>query len=780
MARHRGGKGSHGGGGRGGKSKRGGRGNGQWQNAPEYKNEKMEQYYKDQLILTENEWEAHLETCKRPLPTTFRVTGSRENATRVRDYMERVYFPYLTGKSHDGLAIDPPAAIEWYPDNLAYKLNISKSAIRMNPDFKKFQKFLVMETDAGNLVRQEAVSMIPPLLMDIKSDSVMLDMCAAPGSKTSQMVEYLHQDSKWPTGVVIANDSDFKRAYTLTHQVKRMNSPNLVVTNHDATFLANFYNDENKSVQKFDRILADVPCSGDGTLRKNIDMWKSWTVKAGISLHPTQVNCLRRGLQMLKVGGRLVYSTCSLNPIEDEAVLTAVLSSIDGAAHLVDVSAQLPALKRRPGLHTWKATDNDGNYISSIDDVTKDKHRFPTSVFPPTPELAQELHLERAMRIYPHLADTGGFFVAVIDKTAEISGEIVSVRYKAEKTAQASEKRQRSASPLTETMSKKAKSDVEQADIPQVDSEEVAEMAVSSEAQSTPAMAESPLPHEVPQVIGKPKFMKSLNDEYFKFLAPDHPDLKVIFNYFGLSTELGHDCFLTRNISGEPVRSLYYTSPLVKRLLIHNENRVKFVHAGVKVFNRQNVSNMEDGTVAALNMCKWRIAQDGIDMIKDAIDGRKYVHCTLPEFNIFMQHEYPRSSLFPRTESSVITQLNGRPYGCYLLVCDLTENQDSKIPQRFVVPLWKSKVTIQMMLARKDKEAIYTRITGEELPPAVKIDGNTIKELEASVTPSEDAESVMPTSVVVNYGADDEIEAVDSAIADAAAREEEGSAAAVL
>lgn len=680
--------------------------------------------------------------------------------------MEKVYFPYLSGKSHEGSPLAPPEAIDWYPERLAYKLDIPKQVIRKNPDFKKFQKFLVLETDAGNLIRQEAVSMIPPLLMNIKSDSVVLDMCAAPGSKTSQMVEYLHADVEAPTGLVVANDSDFKRAYMLTHQVKRLNSPNFVVTNHDATFLANFYNDENKTVQKFDCVLADVPCSGDGTLRKNVDVWKNWTVKGGISLHPTQVNCLRRGLQMLKVGGRLVYSTCSLNPIENEAVLAAVLTQVKGCAHLVDVSDQLVDLKRRPGLHTWRATDNDGNYISSIDDVKKDKYRFPTSVFPPSPEIAEELHLERAIRVYPHLSDTGGFFVAVIDKTAEISGDLISVRYKPDKPEKSevpaaeeldekpTTKRERSAEP--ESAEKKVKTEP--------DSQPQQIKAEDSATNGTDIKAEplEPLPHEVEQVIGKPKFMKSLNDEYFKFLPEDHPELKSITNYYGFTKHIYPDCFLSRNISGEPVRSLYYTSPLVKALLVHNESRMKFVHAGIKMFNRQNVNNIDDGSAMAKDMCKWRIAQDGMGVIKDAVSQDRYVTCTLEELYIFMKHEYPRSELFTTTEGSVMAQLKDKPYGCYIVKCDLTQDTNSHIPEILHLPLWKSRVTLQMMLARKDKEAVYTRITGEELPPAIKIDTKTVRELEAAPM------------------ADDEREAVDSVIADAAATEEEGRAARIL
>lgn len=758
----------------------------QWTEADMH-NEAMESYYRAQNILPEDEFEAHLEAFRQPLPTTFRITGSRESAKTMRDYMQRTFIPYLTGKSFEGKPLNPPEVIEWYPDQLAYQLDIPKQAIRRNLDFQSFQKFLVMESDSGNLVRQEMVSMIPPLLMNIKPDSTCLDMCAAPGSKTSQMVEYLHDNCSSPSGFVLANDNDFKRAHMLVHQVKRLNSPNFIVTNHDATFLSNFYEDESKTVHKFDRILADVPCSGDGTLRKNFDVWKNWNVSSGLMLHPTQVNCLRRGLQMLAVGGRLVYSTCSLNPIENEAVLNAVLSQMDGTAVLVDVSSELPSLKRRPGLHTWKAVDHKGNFITTMDEVKERRHGFPTSIFPPTAEQAEALHLDRAIRVYPHLANSGGFFVAVIDKIKDFSGDFESVRYRSEKREYNSDqnraiKRQKRTEAQQETSMENSSaspapaqqtddvpnSDAADSSAPIVDASPEGEDDEMPEAPDT-KNAINPAESEVEKLVPTPKFLKSLNDEYFKFQEEEHPEIQSIARFYGLRKDFKLDCFLSRNISGEPVRSLYYTSPLVKSLLVHNEGRIKFVHAGVKVFHRQNIENLQDDSPESQDMCKWRLAQDGVDLIKDFVSPDRFIDCNFGELTIFMQHEFPRSSLFPDRENSVTKQMAGQKYGCYLLRCDLRNDPDSRIPEVIVVPLWKSKVTIQMMIARQDKVAIYTRVTGKELPPAIRVDRKLTKDDQVGV--GEIAQEVVK---------EDEVEAIDTTIADAAAREEEGTAANVL
>ena len=93
---------------------------------------------------------------------------------------------------------------------------------------------------AGNISRQEAVSMIPPLVLDVQSHHRVLDMCAAPGSKTVQLLEMLHSDqTQLPTGYVMANDVDFQRCNMMTHQVKRMVSPNILITSSDASLFPN-------------------------------------------------------------------------------------------------------------------------------------------------------------------------------------------------------------------------------------------------------------------------------------------------------------------------------------------------------------------------------------------------------------------------------------------------------------------------------------------------------------------------------------------------------------
>ena len=399
----------------------------------------------------------------------------------VQKNLNENFIPQITSMKFDDQAVEPPKPIKWFPNELAYSMTTPKNVIRKFAPFAAFQKFLVSETAVGNISRQEAVSMIPPLLLDVQSHHTVLDLCAAPGSKSAQLVEMLHageesrvrkvlkkaheegdknvQDASamgvdnadealegndWSddgrsTGLLVANDVNYQRAQMLVHQVKRLNSPNLVVMNHDATLFPSIELPSEPTTNgakpkskwlKFDRILADVPCSGDGTCRKNPGIWKDWIPGNGLGLYMTQVRILVRALQMLKVGGRVVYSTCSLNPIENEAVIASAIERCGGVdkVNIVDVSDQLPELKRNLGLKDWKVMDKEGRIWSNWGEVEDAKaKKFEASLERIVPGMfAPEGHqvpLDRCVRVYPHQQDTGGFFITVLEKKSEIKAK---------------------------------------------------------------------------------------------------------------------------------------------------------------------------------------------------------------------------------------------------------------------------------------------------------------------------------------------------------------------
>ena len=112
----------------------------------------------------------------------------------------------------------------------------------------------------------------------------------------------------------------------------------------------------------FDRILVDAPCSSDGTVRKEPKRLQRWSMGSGLSHHELQLRLLRRGLALLRPGGRLVYSTCSINPLECEAVVQAALVETSPDVRLIPAEAVLPegCPRGMPGLSTWSVPEAGG------------------------------------------------------------------------------------------------------------------------------------------------------------------------------------------------------------------------------------------------------------------------------------------------------------------------------------------------------------------------------------------------------------------------------------
>ena len=201
------------------------------------------------------------------------------------------------------------------------------------------------------------------------------------------------------------------------HQCKRLNLPYFLITNHDASLMPNYYTTVNgvREKLKFDRILADVPCTGDGTLRKNADIWNKWNAANANNLHFIQLRIARRAVELLANDGLMVYSTCSLNPVENEVVIMNLLRQADGALELVDVEDKLKHLKHINGLEKWTIMQRDSTVLNSIDDADENyKKQINNNMF--TPSNVEKYNLKRCVRILPHQNNTGGFFIAVLKK----------------------------------------------------------------------------------------------------------------------------------------------------------------------------------------------------------------------------------------------------------------------------------------------------------------------------------------------------------------------------
>lgn len=545
-------------------------------------NENFMMYYEHQKICkTPEEWNAFLKALRSDLPSTFRVTGSKKEAHLLNEIIKKEFlaeYVSVVAELHqtDESEVAPPRNFPWYPDGLAWELNFTRQDIRRSEPLSRLHNFLVTETNSGNISRQEGVSMIPPLVLDVHSHHKILDMCAAPGSKTAQIIEALHndQDKGPPTGFVVANDVDNKRCYMLVHQAKRLNSPCCMIVNADASVFPRMTirSPEGRlEYLKFDRILADVPCSGDGTMRKNPDIWTRWSIGQGNSLHGLQYRILRRGLELLETGGRIVYSTCSLNPVENEAVISHMLQECGDSVELVDVSRELEGLKYDPGMQYWDVCDNtEKKFYSKPEDLSE---RLASIIrpcmFPPQdPETLKKLQLNRCVRVLPHQNNTGAFFVAVLTKKKPLPWRRNEDEFPQESTSTSSNK--------------------------------------TEEASDTAP----------PPLKKRKKHQMGFKEDPFFFFTKDEPMFQEIKTEYDIADDFQPENLLRRSLVGK-TKYIYYVTEATRNAISCNEKIIKIINSGIKAFTRcYNKQN---------DRCSFRLAQEGLPSLTSFIGSRRRI-----------------------------------------------------------------------------------------------------------------------------------------------------------
>ncbi|KAJ1680129.1 tRNA (cytosine-5-)-methyltransferase ncl1 [Spiromyces aspiralis] len=679
-------------------------------------NPEFEKYYKGQGILDDNEWTQFMDTLVTTLPTSFRITGTRSMAAEIRDLITREYVPYVEEAEIDGEKVTPPAPLPWYPNNFGWHFEIPRIALKKSPALNKFHKFLVTEAEVGNISRQEAVSMIPPLLLDVRPHHLVLDMCAAPGSKTAQLLEAIHaeeQPDRLPSGFVVANDSDYKRACLLVHQTNRLNSPCLVVTNHSGERFPNVtYKDTEgrPAVIQFDRILCDVPCSGDGTMRKNPLIWKHWNVRDGINLHNIQTKILARSMYLLKEGGRLVYSTCSLNPMENEAVVADALNTFGDAIKLIDVSDQLPGLKRRLGMTSWKVMTRDGCFYQTYKELCDNKEpadscKYTESLF--APANSEELGLEKCLRIYPHQQNTGGFFVAVFEKVKPIA--------KLERRrAKAGENRCEATTVQGEAPSvvpaKRAASP--EADAQSQGNGEEGEPGKGECAVESPGGQVSRWRKFCPE---EPQADPPLKESPFIFLDRDSESVQSIIKHFKISDKMQYNGFMVRD--DKSFRTLYLVSDSVRAFLTQAGSKLRTVNTGIRMFDK---NGLKDGS------CPFRLTADGMPVIYPFMDLSLILNLTFQDLKVIITKVNP---LVKDLSEGLQEQVKGLSVmGSVIARFDPTteaaaaEREQEKelgrpLPRLYtqvLLPIWRGTASLSVHLGKNELRSMVIRVLGEQ------------------------------------------------------------------
>lgn len=409
----------------------------------------FEQCYRGRVV-PEAEWPALMASLRRDLPVTFRFAAAHPLASSMERVMRETFLqpgalevPASEGEaSPDAASVAlsaPLAPLPWLQN--AWKLDLPKTVLRRAPGPKRLHNFLKTCTELGVISRQEAVSMVPALLLDSHSGLRVLDLCASPGMKTLQLLDIAGPsavasgasfappprhagvaavlappEAVLGTGAVVSNELDGRRCCMLAHHVLRTRCPASLVLHHNALALPPLG-------APFDRVLCDVPCSGDGTIRKAPQLLASWRPNRSLALHELQLRIACAGAEQLAEGGRMVYSTCAMSPIENEAVVAGLLMRAAGALELVDCGESLPGLERRPGLVSWEVAAGARQcrnmvFLASREEAAARQLEVSASAWPPSGVAAEALGLpgvlRRCWRMFPHLGDSGGFFVAVL------------------------------------------------------------------------------------------------------------------------------------------------------------------------------------------------------------------------------------------------------------------------------------------------------------------------------------------------------------------------------
>ncbi|MFH1786432.1 MAG: RsmB/NOP family class I SAM-dependent RNA methyltransferase [archaeon] len=288
-------------------------------------------------------WEEFSSAIAQPLRKSIRVNTIATSAKKLKGAIEAEW------------NLDP---VPWCPEGfwIAHKKG-ERQDIGNVPGHKE-----------GHFFVQEAASMIPAVVLGPMPGENVLDACASPGAKTTQIAQYMGN-----TGALVALDVRQDRIAILRRNVERMKVTNCVVEMSSVQQLTDI---------QFDRVLADAPCTGTGILQKSPETAETWSPELAKRLSDDQKSILHSAYCLLKKGGRLVYSTCSVDPQEDEAVVSWLLKR-HKKSELEEII--LPGLKRsEPVLE------------------------FEGEKYNPT--------VERCLRIWPQDNNTSGFFVASIRK----------------------------------------------------------------------------------------------------------------------------------------------------------------------------------------------------------------------------------------------------------------------------------------------------------------------------------------------------------------------------
>lgn len=310
----------------------------------------------------------------------------------------------------------------------------------------------------------------------------------------------------------------------------------------------------------------------------------------------------KRGAELLNIGGRMVYSTCSLNPMENEAVIYRLLKDSDGALELVDATSMLPGLKYTPGMTYWEPATKDLVFYKSFEEVPEKWVTIvrPAMFAPPADDPLRE-QLTKCIRILPHQQDTGAFFVAVLVKKKEV--------------------------PWTQrNLGPKIEGEEEEKKTPAEGKAEKAEGEAKVEGEGEKKKDENAWgPQRKKRRIG------GYNEDPFSFFGANEEAFEQIKSYYDLSEKFNPKCFLTRCLNDKK-KNIYFCSDSIRDIVQLNEGHVKIINTGVKSFVRCDNRNMK---------CPFRLAQEGLSTMNEFLGQTRRLKLPRDDLILLLQSTDP-------------------------------------------------------------------------------------------------------------------------------------------
>jgi len=312
-------------------------------------------------IIPSNQWDKAIKTFSEERPTTFRVNALKTAASSLKERLEP-----------QGFKVEN---VPWYKD--AFILRKGKQKDLEKTDLYK----------QGQIYIQGLSSMVPPLVLNPQPDETILDLTAAPGSKTTQLAALMKNQ-----GRVLANDNNPIRVEKLKANANLQEASNVEVLpagDGGLVWKENF--------EKMDKVLLDAPCSSEGRFQLDTpSTYGYWKEDTSRKMAKDQRRLFKSAFLALKPGGTMVYSTCTFAPEENEMILQWALETYGDAIEVEEIVNPLPAHTR--GLAAWgdlkfnpsvvksvrvlPTPDLEGFFVSKL---RKAKHVEPPDPFLPNP-----------------------------------------------------------------------------------------------------------------------------------------------------------------------------------------------------------------------------------------------------------------------------------------------------------------------------------------------------------------------------------------------------------